>query len=323
MRLSRSACLACLLMGSSLVAQFLPAQSLPFGETESEAVAPSSAGSAGVAEEDAVDPNLITRCFTIPIIAVDVAATEAGVLAKLEVEEGDAVELDQLVAKIDDREAVAQRQVAMHQYQAAKKQAENEITVEAADKATEVAKAEMDTALDANRRTPNAFSTTEVRKLRLNWERSGLQTDMARHENVVAALEARAKYSQYEQAGVMIERRQLKAPHPGVVMQVFKRQGNWVSPGDKILRLVRMDKLKVTGRVSASAFHWRDVVGRPVEVTVTLAGGKQLKVGSKIIFAGQEVEEDGTYRITCEIDNQLNGSSWQMGPGLEASIRLL
>lgn len=291
MRFSQSACLACLLMGSSLFAQ-------------------------------SPERNVITRCFTIPIIAVDVAATEAGVLAKVDVEEGDTVNLDQLVVQIDDREAVAARQVAMHQYQAAKKQAENEITVEAADKATEVAKAELDTALDANKRTPNSFSTTEIRKLRLNWERSGLQTDMAKHENFVASLEARAKYSQFEQAEVMIQRRKLTAPHAGVVMQIFKRQGNWVSPGDKILRLVRMDKLRVVGRVSAADHHWRDVVGHPIEVTVTLAGGKQITVPSKIVFAGQEVEEDGTYRVWGDIDNKIDGSTWLMGPGLEATVKL-
>lgn len=42
------------------------------------------------------------------------------------------VEEGQLIAKIDDRDAVKAKEVAEYEYKAAKKQAENEISVEAA-----------------------------------------------------------------------------------------------------------------------------------------------------------------------------------------------
>lgn len=283
--------------------------------------------SIGWAQSEA-EPNIVTRCFTIPISAQEVAATEPGNLRSLRVEEGDTVNKDQVVAEIDKDQAEMAEKVALHEYHAAKKQAENEISVAAAVKANEVAKLEFDSANAANRRTPNAYPDTEIRKLDLNYVRSGLQADMARFELVVAALQARAKYSQYEQAKLMVGRRELKTAHAGVVMQIFKREGDWVSPGDRVMRLVRLDTLRVTGRVSAvakpgvTAYHWRDMVGRPVEVTVELPGGKEVKVPSKIAFAAQEVEQDGTYRIWADIENQMEGNTWLMGPGLQASMNL-
>ncbi len=133
---------------------------------------------------------VIDRCYLVAIDEVRLPATDAGMLTNIAVDEGDLVEVDQLLAQIDDREAVMAKQVAQHQYQAAKKQAENEISVSAAVKQYEVSRAELDTATEANRRVEGSYSPTEVRRLNLAWERAGLQIDLARFENLVAALDA-------------------------------------------------------------------------------------------------------------------------------------
>ena len=174
------------------------------------------------------DPLEIQRCFLGAIQTVQLPATEAGMLMSIEVEAGDNVTADQPLAQIDDREAVMTRGVAMNQYSAAKKQAENQISVEAAQKAYEVAKAELDTAIDANKKVPGTFSAAEVRRLKLTWEQSGLQIDLAKFELIVAFLDAKSKYSQYEQADAMIEMRKLKSPMDGVVDYVYLSRGDWV-----------------------------------------------------------------------------------------------
>jgi macrolide-specific efflux system membrane fusion protein len=266
--------------------------------------------------------SVIERCYLGAIDEVPVPATDPGMLVSIEVEEGAIVEKDQMVAKIDDREVVAARQVAMHDYQAQKKKAENEISVEAAVKSHEVAQAEMDKATEANRKVPGSYSDTEVRRLKLNWERAGLQIDLARYENVIAAIEARAKYSQYEQATAMIERRQLLAPHSGFVNQVFKNVGDWVTPGDPVMHLVRMDKLRVHGRVNGDEFTYRDLLNRQVTVEVTLAGGQTQSVNARIGFASPVIEDDGSFRVWADIDNPKDGNGWILGPGMHARIVL-
>lgn len=283
----------------------------------------SSSVQAQTLDAPASDPQEIRRCFLGAIHSVDLPATEAGMLMSIEVEAGDAVTTDQPLAQIDDREAVMTRTVAMNQYSAAKKQAENEISVEAAQKAYEVAKAELDTAMEANKKVPGTFSTTEVRRLKLTWERSGLQIDLAKFELIVAFLDAKAKYSQYEQADAMIDMRKLKSPMDGVVDNVFLSRGDWVQPGTPVMKIVQMDQLRVHGRVPASLHSWSDVLNQEVEVTVTLPGGQKEQLRSKITFASQFVQEDGSFRVHADIPNRQENGSWVMGPGLSATMRLV
>ncbi len=120
----------------------------------------------------------------------------------------------------------------------------------------------------------------------------------------------------------MIERRKLIAPHSGVVNQIFRNEGDWVTPGDPVMHLVRLDQLRVHGRVNADDWGWRDLKGRPIDVVVTLPGGLKQTVSSQIGFASQVIEDDGSFRIWADIDNVREGSGWIMGPGLKAEIQL-
>lgn len=276
------------------------------------------------------DGNVIDRCFLIAIDEGDrVPATKPGKLTSVTVEEGQTVAEGDLVAQIDDVEERRAAEVAKNQYQSAKAQAENRISVEAAVKAAEVALAELDTAKEANKKVRGTFSETEERRLKLTYERSGLQKDLAEFELIVAALDARAKYAQYEQALTMIEQRQLKAPHDGVVNKLFRHKGDWVNAGEVVMQIVRMDRLRVQGRVSAARYHWRDIQGQRVEVQVLLPGSSDaqqaetVKLSGQIAFASSVIEEDGSFRFWVDVENQQQNGAWLLGPGLEASVTLL
>ena len=268
------------------------------------------------------DPSLIDRCHIIAIDEVAVPSPEPGILVNIAVEDGDSVDDGQLLAQIDDRQAEMAKRVAEYQYRAAKKQAENPISIKAAIKSREVSKAELDEAEQANVKVQGSFSETDVRRLRLSEERAGLQIDLARFENQVAGAEALARFAQYEQAEAMIERRRITAPFSGMVMERYRHKGDFLNGGDPVVHLVHMDRLRVQGHVDASLFHWRDIVGRPVEVTVMLPGGGEEVVTAKIGFAGSSVQDDGTFRVWADIVNRRQGNSWLIGPGLRATMRL-
>lgn len=178
----------------------------------------------------AAENHLIEGFFLVAIDEVKLPATEPGMLMSIEVEEGDTVEEGQLIARIDDREAKMAKNTAEYEYKAAKKQAENEISVEAAVASEEVSKAEWETAVEANKKVPGSFGTTEVRRLELTWKRSGLQIELAKYENSVAAATAWAKYAQFQQATSMVAHRELTAPHSGIVVQKLRHKGEWVAP---------------------------------------------------------------------------------------------
>jgi multidrug efflux pump subunit AcrA (membrane-fusion protein) len=284
----------------------------------------SAVAAGSVAESSrAAQPDLIEGCYLVAIDEARLSPSDNGVLASIDVQEGATVEPEQVVAKIDDREALMAQRVAKRQYDAARKKAQNDISVEAAIKSEEVAEAEMNKAMEANKKVPNSYSDTEVRRLKLNWERAGLQAKLAEFENQVAALDAHAIYAQWEQAGALIERRKLRSPYAGRVEQVYRHRGDWMTAGDPVMHIVRLDKLKVQGRVNARAYHWKDIQGRTVEVIVSLPGGEQHSVKDvQINFASNVVEDDGFFRISADIPNTQIGNEWLLGPGLPAEMRL-
>ena len=116
------------------------------------------------------------------------------------------------------------------------------------------------------RREPTPRSKSNEPKL--DWERSGLQIDLAKHEMEVPAPRPGPSNAQLKQAEAMIERRKLKAPFRGVVNQVIREAGEWVNAGDPVVHLVQMDRLRVHGRIDADRFDWKAIRNRPVEVTV-------------------------------------------------------
>ncbi len=271
------------------------------------------------------DPAVIDGCFLVAFQRVPVASVEAGMLASVDVKEGDDVTENQLVARINDDELVKAADMAKFEYLSKKLQAENELSVQAYVLAEGVAKAEWDAAQAANRKVPGSVSEFELRRLELTYKRSGIQKDLERYTLDIASWDAQAAYAKYQQTMVMVERRRLKAPHNGIVEKVLRYKGDWVTPGDPVVQLTRIDRLRVEGRVSAARYHPSDVDRRQAEVRVNLAGsdgGKTVTLRGVKVVASYVIEEDTSFRVLAEIENKKQDSKWLLSPGMCATIVL-
>jgi macrolide-specific efflux system membrane fusion protein len=264
----------------------------------------------------------VDHCYLSAINDVLLRADDIGKLLEVAVNDGDSIQTDDLIAQIDDQDAVMAKAVAVHKYNAARKKATNDVSVKAAVAGERVTKASYDNILQANTKQPNAYTEMEVMRAKFDWERSGLQIELAQHEMDVAVDEANAALAEYKQAERMIQRRKLMAPFSGVVDQVILEPGEWVGAGDPVVHLVQMDRLRVHGRIPAELYAPKDVTGRPVEVTVNLAGGGTHVVNGEIGFASNVVDDDGAFRVWAEIENPRVGNSWLLGPGLAAEMKL-
>lgn len=269
--------------------------------------------------------NTIEGCYLVAFQLVPVSSREAGMIASIDVKEGDDVTEDQLVGKIDDTQVVKAAEVAKYQYLSKKLEADNELTVKAYALAEGVAKAEWEAAVSANEKTPGSFSVFELRRLELTYQQRGIQEDVEAFTLEVKKSDARAAYAQYQQAQDMVKRHELRAPHAGRVERVEKYKGAWVSPGTPVIQLTRMDRLRVEGRISQRRFHPSDIDRRRADVQVFLAGGeddRSVTISNVEIIASYVIEEDGSFRILAEFDNQKQGSKWLLNPGLSARIVL-
>ncbi len=262
----------------------------------------------------------ISGCLVTLIEEVRVPAEEEGRLVALEAREGLQVEAGTLLGLVDDTMAQMQQKVAKAQYDVAKLQADSEVDIEVAIKAAQVLQAEYEQALDANKKARGALSLAEVRRRWFDWDRARSEIEKARMDHEVAKLTAAARLAELEASAAGIERRRIKAPIDGMVVEVFHHVGEWVSPGEPVFHLVRMNRLRVEGFLKASEFDPGDVVNHPARVNVRLAHGDATFEG-KIVFAHPVVDAKGDFKVWAEVENRQDATGqWLLRPGLTTTM---
>ena len=160
----------------------------------------------------------------------------------------------------------------------------------------------------------------ELEKLHLTVEQARLQIEQSQHEQTVAKFDAVARAAKLDAADDDIERRHIKAPFDGEVVEVLFRPGEWVHPGDKVMRLVRLDRLRIDGFVSAMEYLPGELSGRMVVVEVELARGRRERFAGEVTFVNPVVQPGGDYRVRAEVVNRQDRGQWVLRPGLEAEM---
>lgn len=262
-------------------------------------------------------------CYVLVKREVEVPAQEAGLLDTVDVEKGDGITADAMVAKIDDRQAVMKKRVATAEFNAAQEQAKNDVNVKFSKAAALVAKAELEKAEAARKELTNAVSAAEFRRLDLSLQKAVLGIEQAQMEYKVAGLTAEVKKTEMEAADVDISRREIRTPITGQVMEVFKEKGEWVQAGEPVALIVQMDVLKVEGYVNIKEVSPAQVKNKPVTVRAKLTGGEEEVFQGKVTFVSPVVEIGGSYRISADINNRQDASGeWLLRPGLETSMTI-
>ncbi len=317
----------------------------------------------------------------------EVPARDAGVLAKLEIREGDKVTSGQVIGQLDDddaqlassraelelaiadkqlentlpvrtaeallKEAEQDRKQVELTHRIASRKSDNDVAVRHAVKSRDASKADLERALQARKDFAKSISQTEVDRLRLIVERNELEIEKAEFDQGIADLQKQIEDSSMagqdqtvarltlsveqarvqkevdgltrdlksrlvDQAKLQVQRRRIRSPLDGVVVEVFRHRGEWLEPGQRVLRIVRLDRLRVEGFVDSRQVHG-DLRGAAVKVKVELADEKQITVKGKIVFVSPEVDPvNAQVRVWAEVDNP----DLALRPGLPAEMQI-
>ncbi|TWT30242.1 HlyD family secretion protein [Posidoniimonas corsicana] len=306
---SRPTALACLLLGCSMV-------SAQPGRYELPAEQP-----AARANNNAV---VLNNCGVKLIDPVELPAPEAGVLIFQGVREGTRVKSEDVIAKIDTRMQEMDKKVATYKYHAAVKKANDDIEIRYAEKAKEVAVAELEEVEGVREKYEKAISDPQYRKAKLEAERSVLAIDKAANDRKLALLEAYVARGEVESAELMIERRTVRAPFDGEITKVYRHQQEWVNPGDPIARLIRMDTLEVSGEVSLNDYSPAEIKGCEVTVTAPSTHGEVKAVGRIVSYdPNLHLGANGQhFTVRAEIANRSKNGEWVMLPNMTATMTI-
>jgi macrolide-specific efflux system membrane fusion protein len=198
----------------------------------------------------------------------------------------------------------------------ARRGAQNDIKVQVSKKAAEVAAAELKRGLASRERYPKSVSETEVDRLRLAAEHAQLQLQQAEYDFETAQLALKVNENEVERAKRQIERRRITAPIPGRAVQVVRRNGEWVEPGQPVVRIIRIDRLKAMGSLDATQLT-QDMTGRRVKLRVRLTGEEPIEFSGEVMFVHSEVNPvNGQVDFWAEIENRDS----LLRPGLKATL---
>jgi macrolide-specific efflux system membrane fusion protein len=265
-----------------------------------------------------IEHSLVTLIDDVPI-----PAREAGSLMELTVQEGALVKEGDILGEIDNLDALAKRDLAQGELEVAQTQANSDAELEAAKKGYQVALSEQQQFEDIRRKNAGAVSEFELRRAKFTTDKSFAQIQVAETDRTVAQLTTKLKQAQIQAAENELARRRVESPLSGQVVQVFKHKGEWCTPGEPILRVVRVDRVRVEGFVLTSAASPASVRGKPVKVTVFTAGGGTHEVQGTIDYASDLVEGAGStrqFRVFTEVDNTQTNGDWVIQPGSAAAM---
>lgn len=269
----------------------------------------------------AADP-VLDNCIVKIQDDVRIPAEVAGTLIKLPLKEGAQVRKGDLLATIDDLEALAAHKVAKIGWQSAKERAETDIEIRYAQKASKVALADWEQDIAANEQHKGSVPETVLRRKELEFQKLELQIEKAEIDQVLSQYEVDVKEAEMQATQMAIDRRRIRAPFDGEIVELYRHEAEWVSPGDPILRLVRFDTLHVEGLVESSQLDPEEVGDRPVTIRVRLARGREVEAVGKIVYVNQLVRAGGEYLIRAEVPNQRQANHWLIRPGLEATMTI-
>lgn len=249
---------------------------------------------------------------------VEVPARAQGVLASINAVEGDTVEQGQLLAQVDDVEAQLLRSRAEIELRLNQEKVSKDIAIRSAQRALAFSQAEYARLQRAAKEIPRSVSTSELEELRFRADKAELELEEAQQARRLDQLTVELKDKELELSNYNVEVRKINAPIKGMVVEVLKQPGEWVEPGDKVLRIVRIDRLRVEGLI-----HSRDLPpnlrGAEVSIVMDLPGKGQMTFPGKVVFVSPEISPvNGQVRVWAEVDNR----EGLLNPGLRPKMTI-
>lgn len=248
---------------------------------------------------------------------LEIPALESGTLVERFFREGEVIEEGQKIGQIDDQVARLAAAKARAELALAKALTESDLKLRFARKNAEVSKAELTRSLESVARYPKSVSQTELDQLALAAQKAELEVEQAEFDQRQLALQQEIRAQELAGAELMVARREIKSPLSGTVVNWKKQRGEWVDPGTPVVRVVRLNPLRIDTFLPSSqarllhigqTIQFLPVAGKKSPIDPLKETGNQPSpvkaLEGKITFINPEVDPVGQQvRIWIELPN--------------------
>ncbi len=264
----------------------------------------------------------IDLCIVSLIHDVEVPAQESGPLVFSDVKDGTPVKKGQLLAKTDDQLAQLEKYTAEIRRDAALARAESNVEINIAQATYETTSVELQQRVRIRQRSGDAVTESEIRRLELARDNARFKVEKGKLDQRIARMNANSEEASVRAAEDSIARRRIVSPIDGQVVAVFRELGEWVNAGEPVVRVVRMDRLRVEGHLSAKDFNPSEIGNRSVTVRVQLARGRVAQFTGKVTYISPLLKAGDIYRVRAEVDNQSENGFWVLQPGATVAMTI-
>ncbi len=227
----------------------------------------------------------VIEAFTEPYRDIAVAAAEMGTLADVSIQEGDTVKAGDMIATLDEKVLRASLDVARRS-----------MTIEGTLKS---AQADLE------------MKTTELEKMtQLHDRNHASQQEVDRVQTELRVAEARllsvredleVKHLEFRRIEAQIEQRAVRSPIAGIVSEVQRESGEFVSPSDPIIaRIVQLDPLLIVFSVPLSL---RNEIARDQVVGLEIGDDRQSVEGTVEYVAPTPDSSNSSVRVKVRLAN--------------------
>jgi len=241
-----------------------------------------SAGHAGLIE-----------AFTEPYADIELAASEMGVLATINVKEGDTVRVGQQLATLDDSVLQAAMKVAI-----AGKEVQGSLQAAEAELEMQIKNLEKITGLHKRSHASQQELDSAANEVRL-----------ARARLLSVREELEVKRLECERIQAQLNRRRVRSTIDGVVTEIYRDQGEFVSPSQPtVARVVQLNPLKIIFPVPIER---RGAIQQGETVDISL-GANGDAAQAYVEFVSPIVDgSSSTFTVRVRLPNQ--DGQWQAG----------
>lgn len=261
------------------------------------------------------EPIVISAAHVKLIQQAEIPALQPGLLLQLEAREGRSFEAGETLARTDDREARLDLAKARVELAIAERQAASDEDLRTAEKEYEVAARNLDRAKRSIDKFEGSISDADKDQYELKATTTKNAVEKARAERDLAKLNVDVRKNQVDLAQARLDRHRLQAPFAGLVVDVRNHVGEWVEPGETVLRLIRLDRLRAEGFLPADVAR-PELVG--CRTRLRMSGSKRIYYG-EVVFVSPEVDPvTKQVRVYAEIDN----ADRKLRPGVNAQLSI-
>lgn len=274
------------------------------------------AGTSVAALSTAKEPLVVKQAIVTAAQQASVPASSEGPLQKIHIREGQQVQMGELLASVDSREAILNIRRADQAVRKAKHALANDLAVELAEIQLALADAQLQRLTTKVSKVGGVVSEAEIDRARLTRDESRIRLEQAKQELKSRAIDVAASELAWEAAKLAHEQTQIVSSLNGEIVRVLKHTGEWVRRGDPVAELMTLERMRVEWLLPADiAFDGR-LEGSAIQLRMVLQGEPQLFQG-RITYVHNDVSNlKGKVRVWAEVDNR----DLMLRPGMKGEV---